>query len=116
MDISRESRPQLGKHPEHSRIRQVPITAPASRDPQRSPLSPSVANPYPHQSSNPPAMGESRLDRLAPQGETQVLRELVHAIADHHPDPGDPILAARHTLCRSSPDLIGLQPDGRAVY
>jgi hypothetical protein len=60
--------------------------------------------------------GESRLARLAPTGETQLLRELVHAVADHHPEPGDPVLAARHALCRSSPDLIGLQPDGRAVY
>lgn len=61
-------------------------------------------------------MGRSRLDRLAPKGETQLLRDLVHAVADHHPSPGDPILAARNVLCRGSPDLVGLQPDGRAVY
>jgi hypothetical protein len=60
--------------------------------------------------------GGSQLARLAPKGETQVLRELVHAVAEHHPDPDDPILAACHALCRSSPDLVGLQPDGRAVY
>lgn len=61
-------------------------------------------------------MEKSRLQRLAPKGETQRPRDLVHAVANHHPDPGDPILAARHALCRTSPDLIGLQPDGRAVY
>ncbi|WP_435175673.1 hypothetical protein [Halorussus sp. AFM4] len=61
-------------------------------------------------------MPDSRLARLAPKGRAELLGEIANELVDLRPDLDDPILAARHLVCRSAPDLVGLQPDGRAVY